>query len=214
MPGSNMDDGMTRDEIADYMREVNVKKNPGMSTYGGSFIDFLNPQVDSIKIEDIAHSLSLICRFNGHCDYFYSVAQHCVHVSYQLPFGMELQGLLHDAPEAYVGDVVGPLKGAMRMLPVELLNHMSQFDIIEERWALAVGAAFELELVDLPAEVKEADARMLVTERRDIFAKCPLWPPRAEDAKPYDFKIAVWEPRQAEETFLQRFHELSHRQSR
>ena len=71
--------------------------------------------VDHVRIEDIAHSLSMMCRYNGHINEFYNVAEHCIRVSKRLEklgFNKKIQlcGLLHDAAEAYLGDLVSPVK--------------------------------------------------------------------------------------------------------
>lgn len=78
-------------------------------------VDPLNPTVDEINIEDIAHALSRQCRYNGHCDGFLSVARHSIWVSERLKTQgfdaqVQLNGLLHDAAEAYLGDLVRPIK--------------------------------------------------------------------------------------------------------
>jgi hypothetical protein len=65
------------------------------------------------EIETISHSLSMMCRYNGHCRSFYSVAEHSVIVALlmdQLKLGNPKEGLLHDAVEAYMTDVVSPWK--------------------------------------------------------------------------------------------------------
>lgn len=83
-------------------------------TYSGIEFDLLNPQPDMILIEDIAHHLSFLCRFNGATRHFYSVARHCLmaerFVTGQDSNKRRLMVLLHDAAEAYVGDMVTPLK--------------------------------------------------------------------------------------------------------
>jgi hypothetical protein len=76
----------------------------------GKQIDLLCPTPDMICIEDIAHALSNICRFGGHSRLFYSVAQHSVLVAELGPIRLRKEALLHDATEAYVGDVIKPLK--------------------------------------------------------------------------------------------------------
>jgi hypothetical protein len=84
-----------------------------MQTYTGRIVDPLCPQPDDIDIKDIAHSLSLQCRYNGHCKVFYSVAQHSVYVASLLPANkprLQLKGLLHDASEAFIGDITRPVK--------------------------------------------------------------------------------------------------------
>ncbi|HQP24038.1 MAG TPA: hypothetical protein PLP16_02645, partial [Smithellaceae bacterium] len=79
-------------------------------TFSGIAFDLLDPKPEMILVEDIVHSLSLINRFNGAAKFPYSVAQHSLYVAGLLPPELKLQGLLHDAPEAYVGDMVSPLK--------------------------------------------------------------------------------------------------------
>src|SRR5690242_11754504 len=86
------------------------RRGDWMQTYTGRRFWPLDPRVDDIDIGDIAHHLSLVCRFAGACREFYSVAQHCVGVSYVCDPKDALWGLLHDAAEAYVGDMVRPLK--------------------------------------------------------------------------------------------------------
>lgn len=81
-----------------------------VQTSSGRYIDLLDPKPADILIEDIAHALSNIARFNGHTHQFYSVAQHCVLCSGINPDKLALEKLLHDATEAYVGDMVTPIK--------------------------------------------------------------------------------------------------------
>jgi len=66
-----------------------------------------------VRLDDIVHSLSLMNRFNGAALFPYSVAQHSLHVASLLPAELRLEGLLHDAAEAYIGDMVSPLKQVM-----------------------------------------------------------------------------------------------------
>lgn len=86
-----------------------------IETATGNYVDLLNFNEHDVDINDIATSLSNICRFNGHLPSFYSVAEHSVRVSWWLQdngfSALEaLTGLLHDAAEAYVGDMMRPLK--------------------------------------------------------------------------------------------------------
>ena len=85
-----------------------------MQTYTGVRFYPMDPRPEELDIRDIAHALSLICRYGGHVDRFYSVAEHCVLMSQCVPEEHALWALLHDASEAYVGDMVRPLK---RQLP-------------------------------------------------------------------------------------------------
>ena len=81
-----------------------------VETCSGRYVDVRRPDPATIDTMDIAHALSMQCRFNGHVRDFYSVAEHCVRVANHLPPALRIHGLLHDAAEAYVGDVVTPVK--------------------------------------------------------------------------------------------------------
>lgn len=95
-----------------------IEREVGAGTikcWSGVYLDPLRPDTSSVRIDDIAHSLSLVCRYGGHCSKHYSVAQHCLEVSNYIaglggsPF-VQMMGLLHDAEEAYFGDMPSPLK--------------------------------------------------------------------------------------------------------
>lgn len=166
-------------------------------TYGGHYFNFMDPQNSEITITDIAHGLSNICRFNGHVKSFYSVAQHSVAVSLLVPAEYALVGLLHDATEAYIGDVTRPLK---RMIP--------GYTRIERLVEKAIFDRFGLEL-PLPQCVKEADVIMLRTEQRDLMAP--------HDDEWHDTKgvismskvIVPMLPKDAENLFLERFLQIA-----
>jgi hypothetical protein len=86
-----------------------------IETASGKEFNILNPDAQMFDFQDIATSLSNICRYNGHLPTFYSVAEHSVRVAWWLraqgqSLDIQLTGLLHDAAEAYVGDMVRPLK--------------------------------------------------------------------------------------------------------
>jgi 5'-deoxynucleotidase YfbR-like HD superfamily hydrolase len=89
---------------------LELYKNFFTNTYTDKKLHFLNPRTEDICIEDIAHALSYMCRFNGHCKSFYSVAQHSIFVADMLPTRLAPYGLLHDATEVYVTDIPRPLK--------------------------------------------------------------------------------------------------------
>src|SRR5580704_10754039 len=87
-----------------------------MGTYTGRQFFPFDPDPASFTIFDIAHALSHICRFNGHTDFHYSVAQHCCLLAAYADNVLDaspidcLQTLMHDAPEAYLCDIVRPVK--------------------------------------------------------------------------------------------------------
>lgn len=144
----------------------------------------------------MAHGLANVCRFAGHTRQFYSVAQHSYHVSYLVPPEYALEGLLHDAHEAFVGDMPTPLK---RLLP--------DYAALEHRVEDAVLARFGLAR-PLHPSVKAADLRMLATEQRDLL------PPHDDEwallrnVEPCSDPIHPWPPESARLAFLQRYHEL------
>lgn len=121
-----------------------------IETRSGKRVSVQNPQPDQFDIKDIAYALSNTCRFNGHCSGFYSVAEHSVAVALRLPRERRLAGLLHDATEAYLGDIPSPIK---QFLP--------DYKVIEAKFERAVADAFGVEWGN---DVKEADVDALFTE--------------------------------------------------
>ncbi|MCI0529699.1 MAG: hypothetical protein L0Y56_19840 [Nitrospira sp.] len=136
----------------------------GMHTIMGVRWDIFKPDPNSVYIEDIAHALSNLCRFNGHTREFYSVAQHCVLVSQLLSsFGpaMQLTGLLHDASEAYMGDMIAPIKP--RFPAFKRLEKRNMEAIIE-----GLHLSDTIPHWDTPA-IKMADRMVLAAEGRDLM---------------------------------------------
>lgn len=113
-------------------------------THTGTHLDLTDPSADEIHAEDIAHGLALTCRYGGQTRRFYSVAEHSV-LTYDLArhLGLEpeaaLAVLLHDAPEAYLGDIVTPLKHAMRPE-----NGRSPYDHANDLLEVAIGKRFDI----------------------------------------------------------------------
>lgn len=175
---------------------------PTIQTFKGTYFDYTNPELSVIDIEDIAHGLANLCRFNGQSSKFYSVAQHSVLMAYAVnrAGGNAFEALMHDAHEAYVGDMPSPLK---QLIP--------GFKEIEKRVWAAVRARFDLALKMSP-EIKEADLRMLLTEQEALMTP-PFnhWAARSH-ASPYSgFKIVPWSPEDAKRRFLDLFRILQAR---
>ena len=177
-----------------------MKEEAWVQTYTGQIFRPFDVQLEMISIEDIAHSLSNTCRFNGHSKFFYSVAEHCVEASFIVPRKAALGALLHDAAEAYVGDFVGPLK---KYFPAFQELEFNILQKIHERYSVI------LTKEDITA-IHQADMCLLETERRQVMNDCTkdwYWkndiPPN-----PLDTKLEQNSARYAEKRFLQRFAEL------
>lgn len=165
-------------------------------TFTGKRVDLLEPAAAMIEPADIAHSLSMQCRFNGHTRAFYSVAQHSYIVADLVPEQWQLQALLHDATEAYVGDVVSPLKQAL-----------PEFRQIEMRVWHAICARFNIDPV-LPSCIHDADLAALATERRDLMpAHKDEWPCLV-GAIPMQARIKPWSQPEAAQFFFDRLMQL------
>lgn len=121
-------------------------------------------------IVDIAHALSMNCRFTGHTRRFYSVAEHCLMVSSMVPESLSLAGLLHDAAEAYVHDIPTPLKQWLREHG-HLVGDNLEKSIQSEIYLRFQCKPFPEEEV----EIKMVDKRMGATEARDLMTGWP-WP--------------------------------------
>ncbi|MDL2284483.1 metal-dependent phosphohydrolase [Oxalobacter sp. OttesenSCG-928-P03] len=165
-------------------------------TCSGDYFSFINPEAYHFEIETIAHALSQLCRFTGHTSAFYSVAQHSVLVSGLVPREMQLAGLLHDATEAFVGDMTKPLKD---MFP--------EFRRIEKNIERAICRQYGIPC-PLPHEIKQADLILLATEKRDLMPHVNDQWNYLEGVEAMKEKITPWSPALAKERFLERFYEL------
>lgn len=134
-----------------------------MHTYNG--VDFwpLDPLPHEILLEDIAHALSRICRFNGHTKWHYSVAQHAVIVSLLVPAAYALDALHHDDSEAYLSDLTRPVK-----------KNIPQYKEIESGLEKAIAERFDL-IYPWPEEVHDIDTRIVADEATALFKRVPPW---------------------------------------
>lgn len=176
---------------------------PFIMTASGEDFWFLNPSLETIKIEDIASALSKICRYTGHCRHFYSVAQHSVIVSHLVPEEQALEGLLHDASEAYLGDMSAPLK---RKLP----EYQAIEEVVESAIAAKFGLMYNIEL-GWPSAVKKADIAVLALEKKLLLPESKTPWSILEGVECPDEKLLhhCWQPLVAELRFLQRYNELT-----
>lgn len=197
---------VSHDEAAiETMRESVIRRaiGPTILLGSGTYFDFQDPENSEITIEDIAYGLAFEGRCAGQCysrifkrRVFYSVAEHCVRMSTVVAPELALQALMHEVGEAVCGDMTAPLKS---LVP--------SFKAIEKRCETAILKRFGVTITD-PVAIKQADVRMLATERRDLL----LW--RGEkwslnDIEPYPMEITPWFPENAAEAFLSRYHELT-----
>ncbi len=165
-----------------------------MLTFTGKTVNVGGLRPADIDIIDIAHGLSMTCRYGGHVTRFYSVAEHSVHMSRWVPPEHALQALLHDASEAYLGDVIKPLK--------DLLPDYMEIEWHAER---TIAGVFGLPL-ELAPIVREADRRIVADERALL---CPHAGPSTTGREPLGVEIGAWRQPCAELIFLQRFRELT-----
>lgn len=168
---------------------------PWIQTFTGKKFYPLAPNADDIDIEDIAHALSNMCRFNGHSKQFYSVAQHSVLVSYLCDDVDKKHGLLHDACEYVLGDIPTPLKHSDLFINYEKNEKLLQSVIYKK---------FNLD-PNTPKSVKDADLLTLSIEANNFMI--PInneW----SLVKSPPIQIIPLNPDEAKDLFLNRFKEI------
>lgn len=169
-----------------------------IETFTGRRFDPVNPNPDDIIVADIAHALSNKCRYTGHSSSFYSVAQHCVLVSNIVDEEFALDGLMHDAAEAYLPDVAFPIKHNFpRLMEIEDNLH----GVIAEKFGITYP------YVD---NVVDIDRRITIDEARSFMTSKGEWWGHDMDngVLSNDQLIAPMTPEQAEEKFLDKMYEL------
>lgn len=135
-----------------------------IETYSGKQIDLLNPDPEQFTLDDIFHALLNVPRFSGHTKYFYSVAMHSYNVAKLLPDHLKFQGIMHDAAEAFIGDMPTPFK---RLMP--------EYKKFEDALWQAIATKFDLPY-KLDPLVKQADAIALIHERDNLKPTGIKWP--------------------------------------
>ena len=212
-----------------------------LQTFTGKRIDLINPTREMVDIEDIAHSLSMICRYNGHCRDFYSVAEHSVMVEamgsqillrreaernsgkFSAPpkptseiVQQSLALLLHDAAEAYIGDLTTPLKRGLESVGGDVVYpppdaKSSKIEELERRWLLAIGEAFGLgaRLADPSDVMRQADEKVMSVEVPMLFhpVQSCWWDVRSRP-RSGEMVIQCWTPAEARRQFISRFRVL------
>lgn len=168
-----------------------------VSTFSGNRFYPLEPRIDRVAIEDIAHGLAYQCRFNGQTCEFYSVAQHSLVVASLVPARLRLAALLHDAAEAYLGDMVKPLKV---LLP--------EFGAIEEKVTRIIADTFGVDFSDY-GPIKKADLVALATEKRDLMPHSVERWAYLDGIQALPDAIVPMSPTNAKEAFLLEFNRLS-----
>lgn len=157
-----------------------------IQTFTGRQFFIEDPRPEDVDIRDIAHALSMICRFTGHVSRFYSVAEHSLLVAKNLPVKYQAFGLLHDASEAYLTDVSGPLKS---------LVALAEYKNLEIRATQCIFARFGLPFW-IPEQVKSIDRSALVAERNALFSLPEgavwSWKEDLDDVSPLRCEISGW----------------------
>lgn len=185
-----------------------------MQTITNKEIDLLNPTEDKINIYDIAHGLHYLCRYNGQISKLYTVAQHSVHCAEYVQEKLKddtslteaekrslaLKALLHDAHEAYLGDIVSPLKNVLPDYQ-KIENHLD--DVISDKYNIPRGK---------PDIIEEADKVILAAELRDLFTDDSEGRRREiiqKFAYKYPNKIKAESPIESLKMFMRKFLEIS-----
>lgn len=165
-----------------------------MQTHSGQRFYPADPLPSQIDIRDIAEGLSKECRYNGQCKGFYSVAEHSILVASVLPNHLKLQGLMHDATEAYLKDIPRPLKV---LLP--------GYRALEEQLWTVIAERFNLDPVMHPL-VKQADDAVLLAEKEQIMGRSAPW---SIPGRPANVTIRRMDPDEARFEFMAAFMELT-----
>jgi hypothetical protein len=177
-------------------------QGPYLQTVSGRWVNPFDPDPSQLDAGDIARALANQCRFGGHSRVFYSVAQHSVIVSQLVEErGGDVEdvfaALMHDAAEAYLGDMPHPIKHRSAL--------GAAFKAAEDHLEQAIRERFRIR-PDVPA-IKPADRALLATERRAFSGESWHWP-ELDGVEPLDIELTAWSPDEAADTFARRYAEL------
>lgn len=183
------------------MEELNQNHYDYISTYSGGILHFKDPQPEEILLEDIAHNLSMICRYNGSVKSHYSVAQHSIAVAAAVmkttgDAEQALAGLSHDMCETYLCDIPRPIK-----------PHLRGYKGMENKLTKVINK--KLNIPKAKDVVWDIDNRIVANEARLRFKVVPEW---VEDFEPVDIDDSFFDvisPEEAERTFLETYNHLT-----
>ena len=172
--------------------------NYWITTYTGKKFPVKQPAVFDMNLIDIAHGLSLACRFGGQIREFYSVAQHSVLVASLLPAKIAVYGLLHDASEAYLCDIPGPIKR---------LPEMEGYRELEKRYmkTIYIARGMREPNQEISRRVKKADALVLRDEGRYFGILNREWD--VYDMEDVGVLSRCWSPKEAEIIFMRTYED-------
>lgn len=176
---------------------------PWIQTVQATAVSLLRPKPGDFNVPMVAHSLGMLCRYNGHCDEFYSVAEHSVHCA---RIALKVYGkgpvaayaLMHDAHESVIGDISAPIKAALGASGTALRDY--------ERMLERVFCQRFLGTEDMPQHIKDTvkriDQTILMWEAEQIMKPPPQrWEIPVDDAYWPDWSVKCWGPRVAANVF-------------
>lgn len=163
-----------------------------IETNSGKYFRYQENNPENIMIEDVAHSLSQLCRFSGQCNQFYSVAQHSCIVHDYAPSHLKIEGLLHDASEAFISDIPRPVK---TIIPeIKELEQIIQMQVAQ-RFKFSWPFTSQIEILD---------SQLMLAEAKQLFTQEVAW--TVEGLDPLNVKINhCWNSKVAKAEFLNRF---------
>lgn len=172
---------------------IKTATGPTILLASGNYFDLLDPANSRFTVADIAGGLGKTCRFAGQCARFYSVAEHTWHASFLVPGNLQFAALMHDASEAFLGEVTRPLKS---LLPEYKAIEKRVEGVIDERFAL--GGLCEHPLI------KQADLQMLAAEQAAMMPRHDDSWPILDGVEPPSIPFAYWDAAEATRQWLKR----------